>query len=296
MTLSPNWISAVAELIFALGAVGGGVWGVYTYRKSKRTEAAEWINELFRDFYLNDQFEEIRRGLEYHYDEEIQQLIEGRLTERDRNIKPLDKEDIELLAQIDDLLNYFEHISYLEQEGHIKTEDKEAMFEYWFRLLDQPKFAAIRRYVSKFGFNRISDSLDAPDEDYIMIYGTLMKGYEGYEELSLDDYLTKIDECTVSGVLYDLEDYPGLILKNELGSEASDSVTSIKGEVYRVDNENIFGKMDEFERYDPNGDSLYVREMIRLDDPPLDAWVYVYNRDVEDATVIESGDWRSYSS
>lgn len=296
MMTSPDWISAVAELIFALGAVGGGIWGVYTYRKSKRTEAAEWINELFRDFYLNDRFEEIRRGLEYHYDEDIQDLIEGRLTERDRNMKPLDDEDIELLAQIDDLLNYFEHISYLEQEGHIKTEDKEAMFEYWFRLLDQPKFAAIRRYVSKFGFDRITDSLDAPEEDYIMIYGTLMQGYKGYEELSLDKYLTKVGTCTLSGKLYDLEDYPGLILQSDLDSVASDQLQSVEGEIYRVDNESIFGKMDEFERYDPNGDSLYVRQMVRLDDPPLDAWVYVYNRSVEDATVIESGDWRSYSN
>lgn len=296
MMSSPDWISAVAELIFALGAVGGGIWGVYTYRKSKRTEAAEWINELFRDFYLNDRFEEIRRGLEYHYDEDIQNLIEGRLTERDRNMKPLDDEDIELLAQIDDLLNYFEHISYLEQEGHIKTEDKEVMFEYWFRLLDQPKFAAIRRYVSKFGFDRITDSLDAPKEDYIMIYGTLMQGYKGYEELSLDEYLTKVGTCTLSGKLYDLEDYPGLILQSDLDSVASDQLQSVEGEIYRVDNESIFGKMDEFERYDPNGDSLYVRQMVRLDDPPLDAWVYVYNRSVEDATVIESGDWRSYSN
>lgn len=294
--LSSDWISAIAELIFALGVVGGGIWGVYTYKKSKRRDAAEWINDLFKDFYLNEQFEDIRRGLEYHYEEEIQLLIEGRLTERDREIKLLEQKDIELLAQIDDLLNYFEHIAYLEEESHIKAKDREAMFEYWFDLLNQPKFAAIRRYVSKFGFDRVADSLEAPKEDYIMIYGTLMQGYEGYDELSLADYMTKVDNCKISGELYDLGDYPGLILENGPGPDISGGPESVRGELYRVDDERIFSKMDEFERYDPNGDSLYVRQMVRLDEPPGDAWVYVYDRDLEGATVIKSGDWRSYEN
>lgn len=295
MDLSPDWISAIAELIFALGIVGGGLWGLYTYQKSRRMDAAEWINDLFRDFYLNDRFEEIRRGMEYDYDEEIRPLIEGRLTERDRQIKTLDEDDIELLAEVDDLLNYFEHIAYLEQEGHIKTRDKEAMFEYWFDLLNQKKFAAIRRYVSKFGFERVADSLDAPEEDYVMIYGTLMEGYDGYKELSLGDYMTKIGECTVRGSLYDLGDYPGLILQDKSSSDMEKESEYVKGELYQVDDESIFGIMDEFERYDPCGDSLYIRQMVRLDEPQIDAWVYVYNRDTEDADIIESGDWRLYT-
>lgn len=298
MELSPDWVSAIAEFIFALGVAAGGLWAIYTYRESKRTNAAEWINNLFKDFYLNDRFEDIRRGLEYHYEDEIQPLIEGRLTENDRRVKPLTEEDIELLSQIDDLLNYFEHIAYLEKEGHIKAKDRDAMFEYWFELLNQPKFAAIRRYASKFGFQGIATALDSTDEEYIMIYGTLMRDYDAHEELSLTDHLTYLDECTVNGKLYDLGEYPGLILRNGMDPDPSGEQRHVTGELYRVEDESVFAEMDEFERYDPNDreNSLYVRQIVRLNDPPVDAWVYVYNRDIEDATIIESGDWRAYDS
>lgn len=147
-----------------------------------------------------------------------------------------------------------------------------------------------------------------PEESYLLLYGTLRHGSEYYEEFALDERLTLLGECTVEGLLYDLGEYPGLRLESEAtgdaGSGDGDASQAgraepglVTGECYRVDDETVFPVLDAFEGYDPTDreGSLFVRRLVRLDEPPVDAWTYVYNRDVGDATVIESGDWRAYA-
>lgn len=291
MPVTPDLLSALAELVLAIGAVGTGVWAVYTYRQSRRMKAAQWINDLFTSFYLNDHFEEMRKTVEYRYDEEMRPLIEARLTELDRGRVPLDDRDINLLVQIDDLLNYFEQLGYLEREGHIKARDRDGMFSYWFDVFDRPRFAAIRRYVDTFGFTEVAEHLDPSEAEYLMLYGTVMAGYPDHEALDLPEHLEYVGECSIAGDLYDLGDYPGLIVGERRPG-------TVHGELYRVTDELVFEALDDHEGYDPRdrSGSLYRRTYRRLEEPAEDAWVYVYNRDVESAPRIDSGSWRRHTA
>ncbi|ARS89577.1 gamma-glutamylcyclotransferase family protein [Natrarchaeobaculum aegyptiacum] len=142
----------------------------------------------------------------------------------------------------------------------------------------------------------------------IVLYGTLRRGSEKYVEFGLEDRLTYVGECTLEGLLYDLGEYPGLVLEPEVrdaeGSTTDDgapdadrSDTLVTGELYRVDDETVVHELDAYEGYSPANPagSLYVRQLVRLEEPPVDAWTYVYNRDVENAPVVTSGDWRAYT-
>jgi gamma-glutamylcyclotransferase (GGCT)/AIG2-like uncharacterized protein YtfP len=70
----------------------------------------------------------------------------------------------------------------------------------------------------------------------------------------------------------------------------------VHAELYEVIDREAFRLMDRHERYDPTDveGSLYLRRAVRLLEPNVDAWVYVYNRDVGDAPEVAGGDWIDY--
>lgn len=78
--------------------------------------------------------------------------------------------------------------------------------------MSAPERASIRRYAARFGFERVAQVLGADQPDYVAVYGSLMRGFglsdapEGLEELLIDR-----GSCVISGKLYDLGDYPGLV-------------------------------------------------------------------------------------
>lgn len=66
--------------------------------------------------------------------------------------------------------------------------------------------------------------------------------------------------------------------------------------LYAVADDAVLVRLDAFEEYDPDDPdgSEYLRRRVRLAEPDLDAWVYVYNRDVAGRPRVESGDWRRH--
>jgi gamma-glutamylcyclotransferase (GGCT)/AIG2-like uncharacterized protein YtfP len=70
----------------------------------------------------------------------------------------------------------------------------------------------------------------------------------------------------------------------------------VQAELFEVVDREAFQIMDRHERYDPTDveGSLYVRRAVRLLEPSVDAWVYVYNREVGDAPQVPGGDWIKY--
>jgi hypothetical protein len=124
----------------ASGPFTAGVWTVFNYRRGQRAEAARWLQGVFRDFYLEDRFRDIKLVMEYGYDSQLGPLLERRVT--DSHV-PATADEQALLEQLDMLLNYFEHVIYLEQERHLTTQDRQAVFEYWFELMQAPDRAAI---------------------------------------------------------------------------------------------------------------------------------------------------------
>jgi gamma-glutamylcyclotransferase (GGCT)/AIG2-like uncharacterized protein YtfP len=80
----------------------------------------------------------------------------------------------------------------------------------------------------------------------IFIYGSLRRGSAGAMSARFPDS-TFVDDARVTGSLYDLGSYPGLLLNQ--------SNSLVTGEVYEVDDELLI-KLDEFEassHYVPKG-------------------------------------------
>jgi gamma-glutamylcyclotransferase (GGCT)/AIG2-like uncharacterized protein YtfP len=278
---------AFGQMLLGAGAVTAGFWSLFNYRRNRRSDAARWLTDVFRDFYLEDRFEHVRHVLEYEFEDVAGPLLERRITDRHVAVSG---EDLRLLKELDDLLNYFEYVLYLEQEKHLARSDRQAVFEYWFDVLCADERASIRRYSAYFGFERVARALMATDEDRVVLYGSLLPGLGGADAPDLAGKLVRIGPCRIPGYLIDLGDYPGLVRSMSPGDE-------VVGEIYRVQDKAVFKLLDEFERYDaqdPAG-SLYVRRLVRLLEPRSDAWTYIYNRASEQHPRVPDGDWRAYA-
>ena len=95
---------------------------------------------------------------------------------------------------------------------------------------------------------------------------------------------TFIADAKVSGSLYDLGAYPGLLL--------NDSNSLVTGEVYEVDDE-LLNKLDDFE-----ASSHYWRKQVEisLGSHRKICWVYEPNPEFYSLrTLITSGDWIEYA-
>jgi gamma-glutamylcyclotransferase (GGCT)/AIG2-like uncharacterized protein YtfP len=124
----------------------------------------------------------------------------------------------------------------------------------------------------------------------LFVYGTLMRGFR--EQLEEKVNATFLGEGTIKAELYDLGDYPGA----RLAGAASDSF--VRGELYRLwDPEHAAGVLDEYEGCFPSdpGNSLFTRELVTVrlqDGGKRNAWTYLYNRPVDNASLIRSGNYR----
>lgn len=117
----------------------------------------------------------------------------------------------------------------------------------------------------------------------VFVYGTLRRGSAGSMSQRFPNSKF-IGEAKVTGSLYDLGAYPGLLL-NE-----SNSVVS--GEVYEVDDE-ILNQLDDFE-----ASSNYWRKQVEISLGAHRKACWIYEPDPEFyslRTLITSGDWIQYA-
>lgn len=154
-----EWVTASGTVLLGLVA---GAWTLFNFRRNRRVEAARWVREIFRDFYLDDRYDEIKRAMEYDYGSALDPLLTRRLRSPERRV---DTSDVELLGQLDMFLNYFEHLLYLEGEGHVAQRDQQAVFRYWFALMAAPERAALREYADEFKFRRVAVAIAAASGD-----------------------------------------------------------------------------------------------------------------------------------
>jgi gamma-glutamylcyclotransferase (GGCT)/AIG2-like uncharacterized protein YtfP len=123
--------------------------------------------------------------------------------------------------------------------------------------------------------------------DWIVLYGSLMRGLGAMDELGISDRLRYVGPCTVTGELFDLGCFPGM--RHGDGRVIAELHALLDVEVIQV--------LDEFEGYSAARprESLYLRESVALVSPPgVEAWVYTCNQ-VPDASMrIISGDWRAH--
>jgi gamma-glutamylcyclotransferase (GGCT)/AIG2-like uncharacterized protein YtfP len=117
----------------------------------------------------------------------------------------------------------------------------------------------------------------------VFVYGTLRRGSARAMSIRFPDSKL-IAEAKVSGSLYDLGAYPGLLL--------NESNSLVIGEVYEVDDE-ILNKLDDFE-----ASSNYWRKQVEisLGTTRRRCWIYEPNPELySDRTLISSGDWIEYA-
>jgi gamma-glutamylcyclotransferase (GGCT)/AIG2-like uncharacterized protein YtfP len=129
--------------------------------------------------------------------------------------------------------------------------------------------------------------LNSKNRQYLALYGSLMQSMGGLRNFCQQNELKFIDQCQIKGCLYDLGDYPGLVLGGG----------SVIGELYQVTDHSILKKLDAYERFYPDNqkNSLYLRIKVELIHPDQHAWVYAYNQPVDSAEKIESGDWCDFT-
>jgi gamma-glutamylcyclotransferase (GGCT)/AIG2-like uncharacterized protein YtfP len=124
---------------------------------------------------------------------------------------------------------------------------------------------------------------------YVFVYGTLLPGHAPASIADVANRLKVIGPATTPGRLYHLGPYPGCILDRECSN-------AIHGQLLEIPHpiDPILAKLDWYEAYvagDPQG-SLFTRTTccVKLaDGRQQTAWVYVYNRDVTNARLIQSG-------
>ena len=117
----------------------------------------------------------------------------------------------------------------------------------------------------------------------VFVYGTLRRGSARAMSIRFPGSRFVAD-AKVSGSLYDLGAYPGLLL--------DESNSMVIGEVYEVDNETL-SKLDDFE-----SSSHYWRKQVKisLGTHSKKCWIYAPNPEAfSRRTLITSGDWIEYA-
>ncbi len=127
---------------------------------------------------------------------------------------------------------------------------------------------------------------------HIFFYGTLMRMFPLRARAGIDNWLEYVGDGYVSGALFDLGSYPGLVV---------DSCSQVCGEVYRVlDPVKLLARVDLIEDYRVENpkEGQYVRQTmdaILEDGRALTVWCYVYNQLLPPNGRIKDGDYRRYA-
>ncbi|MFN8174212.1 MAG: gamma-glutamylcyclotransferase family protein [Solirubrobacteraceae bacterium] len=273
-------------MILALAAGAAALWTAYSYRSSKRAEAARWMVQLFRDFYGDVQMSSARERLEYGFFSEMAPILEMRVLDRGVG---LSDDERAALRDVDLVLNFLEQLLFLQAEGHVKDRDRRVFFEYWFDQLELEDHAAARRYLANCGYEYCSRHLELATAEYFAAYGSLMTGEGGPREKALRSRMIPRGGCEISGQLYSRGEFPALVRGEGV----------VCGELFLVPEAATFRELDAIEHYDPENraKSLYRRRCVSVTcdghgGGRIDAWIYLWNGATSDLEPIPQGDWK----
>ncbi len=126
----------------------------------------------------------------------------------------------------------------------------------------------------------------------LFVYGTLMKDFSSEITQVLRSKSEFVSEGWISGKLYDLGSYPGLVYEPNARQR-------VRGEVYSMYRpELLLPVLDYYEMIDPNklADNEYKRSLLPIStaDRIQECWTYIFQRPVTALPEISSGDYRTY--
>lgn len=126
------------------------------------------------------------------------------------------------------------------------------------------------------------------DSPFLFVYGTLRSGAGHPMHDLLMQHASRLGSASTPGQLFDTGRYPAAVAANNPHD-------LIHGELFEIDRpDEVWTWLDEYEGYfaGDEGDSLFVRRLSLVtlsDGQSRHAWMYWYNRPVDDFERIESG-------
>ncbi len=131
-------------------------------------------------------------------------------------------------------------------------------------------------------------------DNYLFVYGTLRRACQHPLFKVLDGQAEFVAEATFQGILYLLDNYPGVI-----GSTESSDI--IYGEVYYLnDVRNVLSALDDYEEcslaFPSPTEYQRCKRLVKLNNQQIiEAWIYLYNRPIGNLPRIKSGDFLDVS-
>lgn len=122
--------------------------------------------------------------------------------------------------------------------------------------------------------------------DLIFVYGTLRLGYDGAMTRCLHAGARHIGKAQAHGLLYVIADYPGLVAGQG----------QVTGDLFQLhDPAAMLALLDDYEECSPAYPTPHEYErrliMVRTSAGPVEAWAYLYMRDVGELSPIPDGDF-----
>ncbi len=126
----------------------------------------------------------------------------------------------------------------------------------------------------------VESEADNTRDVFIFVYGTLRKGASNHFRLEGASYIT---ESVLSGALYVIDWYPGMVLGNDVKQ-------TVLGEIYKVSVE-MLNLLDDYEGAE------YQRRAVEviIEGEQKDLFLWEYSRSTEGKQMIPSGDWLDVS-
>jgi gamma-glutamylcyclotransferase (GGCT)/AIG2-like uncharacterized protein YtfP len=124
--------------------------------------------------------------------------------------------------------------------------------------------------------------------EYLAVYGSLMTSEGMLAKLGASPMVKSSGPAVLPGKLFDLGDFPGLI----------PGEGRVPGELFLISDPAVIPLLDEYEACHPDSpaSSLFVRQRLKLIEPPVEAWVYLYAGSVENRRPIVGLTWPEYKA
>jgi gamma-glutamylcyclotransferase (GGCT)/AIG2-like uncharacterized protein YtfP len=269
-----SWAEAALKWVTLAAAIVGivGAWiAVRSYRDGVRLKRAEWLQKLHEQFYGSDRYREMRTILDYESDPEFS-LIKKYLAAQTRD---------QYVSQLFDYLNFFEFVAALEQLRQLKFDHLMLLFEYPLKIIARSAYAQ----ATQGGYEQLAALLRDPRfmnrPGNLFVYGSLRPEVKNKWSRFLSESGKRIGSCSAPGILYDLGDYPALVLSVDGGDR-------VQGETYEIDHPRTWERLDGYEGAEFERRLISVR---RSNDTEMDSWAYVYRGDASGKPRILSGDY-----
>ena len=129
---------------------------------------------------------------------------------------------------------------------------------------------------------------------HLFVYGSLMSSAAHPMGERLRREARLVGEATIRGRLYRISWYPGV-------SETTDPEQRVHGELYALDHPaRALAWLDAYEGIAPgsreSGEYTRLERPVRLDSgEEIEAWVYLYRKDVSQLSLVADGRWVTHA-